>query len=60
MKKIKIKIRKRMKTDEWNERSRNREERKTKREDDEWNEINDEDEEKGENKNNFHEENYDT
>ncbi len=49
-----------MKTDEWNERSRNREERKTKGEDDEWNEINDEDEEKGENKNNFHEENYDT
>ncbi len=58
----KYKIRKRlngMKTDEWNERNRNLEEEKTKGEDNDWNEKDDEDEEIGENKNDFHEENYD-
>lgn len=58
----KNKIRKRlngMKTDEWNERNRNLEEEKTKGEDNDWNEKDDEDEEIGENKNDFHEENYD-
>jgi len=38
----KFKLRKRMKTDEWNERSRNREEKKTKEEDNDWDEKNDE------------------
>ncbi len=47
-----------MKTDEWNERSTNREEEQTKEEDDDWNKK--EDEEKGEYENEFHEETYDT
>ena len=55
----KIKFRKRMKTDEWNERSTNREEDKTKEEDRDWNKKDDEDEEMGESENNFHEEDYD-
>ena len=54
----KFKIRKKMKTDEWNERSRNREEEQTKEEDEDWNKK--EDEEKGEYENEFHEETYDT
>jgi hypothetical protein len=49
---------KKMKTDKWNERSRNREEKQTKSEDDNWNKK--EDEEKGEYENEFHEETYDT
>ena len=53
----KKKFRKRMKTDEWNERSRNREEDETKEEDNDWNEKNDEDKENG--GNDFHEEYYD-
>ena len=53
----KNKIKKRMKTDEWNERIRNREEQKTKEEDNDWNKKNDE--EKGEYENEFHEEVYD-
>jgi len=55
----KIKFRKRMKTDEWNERSRNHEEENTKEEDNDWNLKNDEDKENGENENAFHEEDYD-
>ncbi|NVM19153.1 MAG: hypothetical protein HWN80_15675 [Candidatus Lokiarchaeota archaeon] len=47
-----------MKTDEWNERNREREEKKIKEEDDDWNKK--EDEEKGEYENEFHEESYDT
>ncbi|MFX0188854.1 MAG: hypothetical protein ACFE8A_14100 [Candidatus Hodarchaeota archaeon] len=43
------KWKKQIKTDEWNERSRNREEAKTKEEDNDWNKKNDEDEEMGEN-----------
>ncbi|MGV9172248.1 MAG: hypothetical protein ACOC44_11615 [Promethearchaeia archaeon] len=49
-----------MKTDEWNERSRNREEKQTKREDDDWNKKEDEERERGEYRNEFHEEVYDT
>jgi hypothetical protein len=59
----KFKIRKKMKTDEWNERSINREEEETKEEDNDWNEKeeeDEEDEENGENENDFHEELYDT
>lgn len=48
-----------MKTDEWNERSRNREEKKTQEEDNDWNDKNDEDKEQGEIESNFHEEDYD-
>ncbi|MHA1106538.1 MAG: hypothetical protein ACTSPN_12595 [Promethearchaeota archaeon] len=55
----KNKIRNRLKTDEWNEWSRNLEEEKTREEDNDWNEKDDEDEEEGENENDFHEENYD-
>ncbi len=51
---------KQIKTDEWNEISRNREGDKTKEDDKDWNKKNDEDEEIGENKNDFHEEDYDT
>ena len=53
----KKKINKKMKTDEWNERSRNREKKNTKEEDDDWNRKIDE--EKGEYENEFHEEIYD-
>ena len=53
------KFRKRMKTDEWNERSRDREEKKTQEEDNDWNDKNDENKVQGESKNNFHEEDYD-
>ena len=53
----KNKINKKMKTDEWNERIRNREEKKTKEEDNDWDKK--EDEEKGENEKEFHEEVYD-
>ncbi|MCJ7648616.1 MAG: hypothetical protein MUP85_08385 [Candidatus Lokiarchaeota archaeon] len=55
----KFKIRKRMKTDEWNEKSINSEEEETKEEDDDWNKKKDEDKEEGENENDFHEEDYD-
>ena len=55
----KIKIRKRMKTDEWNERNRDLEEEKTKGDDNDWDKKDAEDEEIGENKNDFHEELYD-
>ncbi|GAG60348.1 MAG: hypothetical protein ACTSP9_14660 [Promethearchaeota archaeon] len=48
-----------MKTAEWNERNTLLEEEKMKGEDNDWNEKNDEDEEIGENKNDFHEELYD-
>jgi hypothetical protein len=51
-------FRKRIKTDEWNERISNREEEKTNEEDNDWNEKNDEDKENGENENDFHEEDY--
>jgi len=54
----KFKIRKRIKTDEWSERSINREEEETEGEDNDWNKKDDEDEEEGENENDFHEENY--
>ncbi len=53
------KFRKRLKTDEWNERSRTREEKKTQEEDNDWNAKNDEDKEQGQSENNFHEEDYD-
>ena len=45
--------------DEWNERSRYSEEKKTKEEDNDWNEKDDEDKEQGQSENNFHEEVYD-
>ncbi len=48
---------KKVKTDEWNERISNREERKTKEDDNDWNKK--EDEEKDEYENEFHEELYD-
>jgi hypothetical protein len=51
---------KQFKFDKWNEISRNREEAKTKEEDKEWNDKNDEDEEMGENRDEFHESDYDT
>ncbi|MFW9825077.1 MAG: hypothetical protein ACFFE4_19205 [Candidatus Thorarchaeota archaeon] len=51
---------KQFKFDKWNEISRNREEAKTKEEDLEWNEKDDEDEEMGENRDEFHESDYDT
>jgi len=54
------KRKKRFKSDKWNERSRNREEAKTKEEDREWNQKNDEDEEMGETGADFHESDYDT
>ena len=54
----KKKINRRMKTDEWNEINRNREEKETKEEDDDWNKKDDEDEERGKNENGFHEEFY--
>ncbi|MBY8980689.1 MAG: hypothetical protein KGD72_09875 [Candidatus Lokiarchaeota archaeon] len=58
---MKIKrFRKRIKTDEWNERRENRQGDKPKEEDRDWNKKNGEDEERGENENEFHEENYDT
>ena len=53
----KNKIIKKMKTDEWNERNSNREEKDTKGEDDDWNKK--EIEEKEEYENEFHEELYD-
>jgi hypothetical protein len=56
----KNKGKKQIKTDEWNEMSRNREEDKTKEEDREWNKKDDEDEEMGENEDIFHESDYDT
>ena len=49
----------RMKTDEWNEMSRNLEEEKTQEEDNEWDDKDDQDKEQGEIENNFHEEDYD-
>ena len=55
----KIKIRKRMKTDEWNERNRDLEEEKTKGDDNDWDKKEAEDEERSGTKNDFHEENYD-
>ena len=55
----KNKRKKKIKTDEWNERSTNLEEAKTKEEDRDWNKKNDEDEEMGKD-DGFHEENYDT
>jgi hypothetical protein len=55
----KNKFRKRKKMDEWNERSRYSEEKKTKEEDNDWNEKDDEDKEQGQSENNFHEEVYD-
>ena len=56
----KKKVNKKIKTDEWNEMSRNREEDNTKEEDSDWNKKNDEDEEMGENEDEFHEGDYDT
>jgi hypothetical protein len=56
----KNKRKKQFKADEWNERSRNREEAQTKEEDREWNKKNDEDEEMGETGDKFHESDYDT
>lgn len=55
----KFKIRKRLKPDDWNERSRNYEEEETRGADNDWDEKEAEDEEEGESKNDFHEENYD-
>ena len=55
----KIKIRKRMKTDEWNEITIDREEEETQEEDNDWNKKEVEDEESSGTKNDFHEENYD-
>ncbi len=48
-----------LKTDEWNEMNMNREENETKEEDDDWNKKHDENDERGENENVFHEEFYD-
>ncbi|MFW9952430.1 MAG: hypothetical protein ACFFKA_20110 [Candidatus Thorarchaeota archaeon] len=56
----KIKRKKQMKTDEWNERSINREENQTQEEDIDWNKKNEEDEERDENEDEFHEGDYDT
>jgi len=56
----KNKGKKQIKTDAWNEMSRNREEDETMEEDRDWNKKNDEDEEMGEGEDEFHEENYDT
>ena len=56
----KKKGKKQIKTDEWNEMIRNREEDKTEEEDRDWNKRNEEDEEMGENEDEFHEGNYDT
>jgi hypothetical protein len=53
------KYRIRMKTDEWNERSRTLEEEKTQEEDNEWDDKYDQDKEQGKSENNFHEEDYD-
>ncbi len=57
----KNKSKKQIKTDEWNERSRNREEDKTKEEDRDWNKKIYEDKDMDEeNEDEFHEGDYDT
>jgi len=56
----KNKGKKQIKTDELNERRKNRQGDKAKEEDRDWNKKNDEDEEMGKNEDDFHEENYDT
>jgi len=56
----KNKGKKQFKADKWNEMSRNREEDKTEEDDKDWNKKNDEDEERGENKDSFHEGDYNT
>ena len=55
----KNKGKKQIKSDEWNEISRNREEDKTKEEDRDWDKKNGEDEEMGGNEDEFHEGDYD-
>ncbi len=56
----KNKGKKRYKTDEWNEMSRDREEDEIEEEDKDWNKKDDEDEEMGEKGDEFHESDYDT
>ncbi len=56
----KKKGKKRYKTDEWNEMSRDREEDETEEEDRDWNKKNDEDKEMGKNEDEFCESDYDT
>ena len=56
----KNKGKKQFKADKWNEMSRNREEDKTEEDDKDWNKKYDEDEERGENKDSFHEGDYNT
>jgi hypothetical protein len=56
----KSKRKKQLETDEWNERSINREEDKTRKEDKEWDKQNEDDEERGGNEDEFHEGDYDT